>query len=69
MINFTKKLFFHIFQGFCLKVLDDLFNITPPCIFVVSRLSTVVLRLSKTMLTKLISWSMGPTNHILSKDK
>ena len=40
MINFTKKvILLGIFQGFCLKVSEDLFYRTP-CIFVVSRLRT-----------------------------
>ena len=45
MFNFTKKVtVLDIFQGFCLKVSEGLFNGTPPCIFVINRLRPDFLR-------------------------
>ena len=51
MINFPTKITLRYFQGFCLKVSDDLFYRTTPCMFVVNRLCTVFLRESRFMLT------------------
>ena len=54
LVTVLKMIFFRYFLGFCLKVLEGVFDRIHPCIFVViivNRLCTVFLRESRITLT------------------